>query len=136
MQDERPGWTKETEIDGFTYWSQDWSHCHAFECYIADGDLCINDEREFRSFLSGRMQEFGDRIMAEWRKQWNAARLEETMPHCPDCDVAYGSVHSSGCDVERCASCGGQRLTCGCEKHSPWDSRWLGVLENQHDPNG
>ena len=52
---------------------------------------------------------------------------------CPDCAVAPGEVHRSGCDVERCSSCLGQRLSCGCADHDPdksrWDGEWPGAKE-------
>jgi len=33
---------------------------------------------------------------------------------CHDCGAPHGGVHHSHCDSERCPSCSGQLITCGC----------------------
>src|SRR6266446_2888325 len=56
---------------------------------------------------------------------------------CPTCGVAAGEKHQDGCDVETCAYCGGQRITCGaCIGHPrarrarlPWTGEWPGRAE-------
>lgn len=50
---------------------------------------------------------------------------------CPDCGVAKGKKHSGGCDVARCLSCGGQRLSCDCKEPGEdiWDGLWPGTRE-------
>jgi hypothetical protein len=54
---------------------------------------------------------------------------------CPGCGVAPGSFHLCGCDIERCAGCGGQRLQCelaGAHRSDcrlPWTGERPGVAE-------
>jgi hypothetical protein len=36
------------------------------------------------------------------------------MSNCHDCDAKPGEFHKPGCDVERCANCGGQLISCAC----------------------
>lgn len=41
---------------------------------------------------------------------------------CHDCAVIKGEFHVEGCDVERCAGCGGQRFNCDCEPYEDEDN--------------
>lgn len=40
---------------------------------------------------------------------------------CHDCAAVKGEFHVEGCDVERCAGCGGQRFNCECEPNDNED---------------
>lgn len=51
------------------------------------------------------------------------------LKNCPDCDAEPGTPHQDGCDIERCSGCGGQKITCGCErKHDKFFARWTGIF--------
>lgn len=54
-----------------------------------------------------------------------------TLPNCPDCYTPVGEFHKLGCDVERCPTCGQQKLTCGCDSgHTVWTGEWPEVLHD------
>jgi len=42
---------------------------------------------------------------------WDADHLP-----CHDCRVIKGQLHVPSCDVEQCPACGGQAITCDCER--------------------
>jgi len=56
---------------------------------------------------------------ADWRqvvRAFEQAMLRHTMMKrevCGDCGVKEGQLHIPGCDMECCASCGGQSIWCG-----------------------
>jgi hypothetical protein len=48
---------------------------------------------------------------------------------CPDCAAPLGEPHSGGCDVARCRTCGGQRISCGCPDYvGRRRDRWMGLM--------
>jgi hypothetical protein len=55
--------------------------------------------------------------------------MTTTSDRCPDCGVAPGEFHATGCDIEQCPYCGHQLLACKCEPRPPLDDRlpWGGV---------
>lgn len=63
---------------------------------------------------------FGDE-----RPRWGAEHRS-----CHDCGVVRGMLHVPGCDVESCPACGGQAITCGCERlEGEADVERMAVLE-------
>ncbi len=61
---------------------------------------------------------------------------EESKRPCGDCGVEVGEEHLSGCDIERCACCGRQAISCECTEEQAaayprlrWTGIWPGVAE-------
>lgn len=51
---------------------------------------------------------------------------------CSGCGVQPGALHLENCDLEPCAACGGQRLSCGCSllaHRMAWTGEWPGATE-------
>lgn len=48
-----------------------------------------------------------------YRRIVNAADTD-SYEACKDCNVKTGQYHHLGCDMERCPSCHGQLISCGC----------------------
>ena len=40
--------------------------------------------------------------------------FKEPNGRCHDCGIRHGGKHHPGCDVERCPTCLGQLISCGC----------------------
>lgn len=54
--------------------------------------------------------------------------LKDYIRNCPDCAVAPGESHISGCDVARCTACGYQRISCEHGgSQAGWDALWTGI---------
>ncbi|GJM36883.1 MAG: hypothetical protein DHS20C19_02500 [Acidimicrobiales bacterium] len=75
--------------------------CHWCDEEMPKGGSCSVAELH-RGGTSVAMIPFGDE-----RPRWSGEK-------CGDCGVRRGGFHHPGCDIQRCAVCRGQMLSCGC----------------------
>lgn len=66
----------------------------------------------------------------------HARRVGPKPTRCPDCQAEPLRPHAVGCDVERCAACGMQRIGCDCSSDAQdryprllWTGDWPGVSD-------
>lgn len=72
---------------------------------------CDQEMTQARSCTVDALHRGGERIeMVRWGDEtgWRART------RCHDCGVAPGALHHPGCDIQQCAVCGRQMMTCGC----------------------
>jgi hypothetical protein len=46
-----------------------------------------------------------------------------TVAHCHDCGCPQGGYHHPGCDMEECANCRRQLISCNCERYDGKEPR-------------
>ncbi len=89
---------------------------------MAECKSCHNDMLAVRSCSRNNWLALGKDVRTGDPRTWptvpyiNPATFGDENPNCHDCGVQIGARHHPGCDMERCPRCGGQLISCGCQK--------------------
>ena len=93
---------------------------------FAEGVEWVNDSS--LSFDAPCRRDAGAWVVPILDEDSEDSSTRDCRPDCPDCGAEAGGRHRGDCDVERCTSCGRQRVGCGCPVHDPDAAAWTGVF--------
>jgi hypothetical protein len=79
----------------------------------------VDPHKDYRRVLSfahavnsQKARDAGDFLFSQLAAQTKSGRLPNRA--CYDCNAGIGENHTGYCDIERCARCGGQAISCHC----------------------
>lgn len=74
--------------------------------------ICEACNREM--LIADSCLERGEGIPYGQETVWAEYNIRRLPTRCHDCNVKLGSFHHTGCDVEECALCHNQLISCKC----------------------